>query len=125
MKKELRLQVVTPSDPVSSTHPMALSTRVLVQQNHAFQRTSGVSVANRDQGFRPAFMDQATGTSYLSRFADGRVVPLHVLEGLPDELVADRDLNGQVLSAKDNVVVGFLRDGLFYTREQAALAVSR
>lgn len=101
----------------------ALSSQTLAQQNHVFQSTGGVSRGNREQGFRPAFLDQSTGTRCLSRFADGRIAPLHVLDGLPDELVVKRDMNGHVLAAKDCVIAGFLRGELFYTREQAARAI--
>ena len=108
----------------TKTIASALSNQVLAQQNHMFQSTGGVSQGNREQGFRPAFLDQSTGTSYLSRFADGRVAPLHVLDGLPDELVVERDMNGHVMAAKDCVIAGFICSELFYTREQAARAVS-
>jgi len=103
----------------------ALSNQALAQQNHVFRSTGGVSRGNREQGFRPAFLDQSTGTRYLSRFADGRVAPLHVLDGLPDELIVERGMNGHVMTARDCVIAGFLRGGLFYTREQAARAVAR
>jgi len=112
------------SDITSSSPTISLSTKVLVQQNRVFRGTGGVSERNRDEGFRPAFMDERTGAAYLSRFTDGRIAPLHVLDGLPGELVADRDLNGQVRAVKDCVVAGFLRGGLFYTRGQAARAVA-
>ena len=102
----------------------ALSSQALAQQNHVFQGTGGVSRGNREQGFRPAFLDQSTGTRYLSRFADGRIAPLHVLDGLPDELVVERDGSGHIKTAKACVIAGFLRGGLFYTRERAAKAVS-
>jgi hypothetical protein len=34
-----------------------------------------------------------------------------------------RDTSGRVVVAKDSVIAGFLYQGEFYTREQAALAV--
>ncbi|MEN8133211.1 MAG: hypothetical protein ABFS45_24135 [Pseudomonadota bacterium] len=124
MNRKRTLRLVTFSEADSSSRAASLSTRVLAQQNHTFRETGGVSEGNRDQGFRPAFLDQSTGTSYLSRFADGRIAPLHVLDGLPDELVVERDMSGHVMVVEDCVIAGFLRSELFYTREQAALAVS-
>ena len=79
---------------------------------------------NRRFGFRPAFFDAATGTVYDSRFADGRLAPVHVLDGLPDEVVAERDSGGEGIAARESVVAGFIRHGCFYSREEAAIAVS-
>ncbi len=101
-----------------------LSNGVLKQQNLDFRGTGGVSQDNSSHGFIPAFIDQITGEYYLSRFADGRIAPVHVLDGLPEYLVAERKENGAVAAAVDNVTAGFVFGGLFYTREQAAKAVT-
>ncbi|MFO1349171.1 MAG: hypothetical protein U1F68_00230 [Gammaproteobacteria bacterium] len=95
----------------------------LIEQNQRFQGRGGVSAENRDAGFRPAFIDTATGAIYLSRFADGRPAPMHLLDGLPPELVIARFPSGRVAAAKDSVVAGFVRAGRFYTRDQAAAAM--
>jgi hypothetical protein len=47
---------------------------------------------------------------------------MHLLDGLPDEWVVERDAAGRVRAIKDSVIAGFVRDGRFYTREQAAAA---
>ena len=47
---------------------------------------------------------------------------MHLLDGLPEEWVVQRDTTGRVSAIKDTVIAGFLRNGLFYTREQAAAA---
>ncbi|MEN8168360.1 MAG: hypothetical protein ABFR65_12920 [Pseudomonadota bacterium] len=124
MNRKRILRLVTVSDADSSARVASLSTRVLAQQNRIYRDTGGVSDGCRGEGFRPAFLDRSTGITWLSRFADGRIAPLHVLDGLPDELVAKRDGNGNIKTAKDCVIAGFLRGGLFYTREQAARAVT-
>ncbi len=124
MNRKRTLRLATYSDDVSSSQAVSLSNRVLALQNRIYQETGGVSEGNRDQGFRPAFLDQSTGTTWLSRFADGRIAPLHMLDALPDELIATRDMNGHVKTARDCVIAGFLRGGLFYTRGQAARAVA-
>ncbi|MEN8207592.1 MAG: hypothetical protein ABFS24_16550 [Pseudomonadota bacterium] len=123
MNRKRTLRRAMYSDVDSMSHTVSLSPRILAQQNHIYRETGGVSEGNRDQGFRPAFLDRMTGTTWLSRFADGRIAPLHVLDGLPNELVAERDKEGHVKACKDCVIAGFLRGGLFYTREQAARAV--
>lgn len=97
----------------------------LKQQNQRFKGTGGLSQENRSSGFLPAFSDTSTGTIYLSRFADGRLAPMHLLDGLPAEVVVDRSASGRVKAVKKTVVAGFVRDDQFFTREQAAAAVTK
>ncbi len=99
-----------------------LTTETLRKENLAFVGTGGVSAENRSSGFLPAFYDAATGRAALARFADGRPAPMHLLDGLPDDWVAERDSAGRIRAVKDSVIAGFVRDGYFYTREQAAQA---
>jgi len=100
-----------------------LTTNTLKRQNRAFVGTGGVSEENRSSGFRPAFHDLASGRTALSRFADGRPAPMHLIDGLPEAWVVQRDTSGRVRAIKDTVIAGFVRDGLFYTRDQAAAAL--
>lgn len=102
-----------------------LSIAILKEQNERFMNTGGRSQENRSEGFRPAFSDTSTGAVYLSRFADGRPAPMHMLDGLPQEVVATRNAAGRVTAIKESVVAGFVRDGLFYTREEAAAAATK
>ena len=85
-----------------------------------YRGTMGVSENNRCLGFQPAFIDRETGTVYLSRFADGRLAPCHLLDGLPAELVLARDEQGHVTCVKDSVESGFVHDERFHTRAEAA-----
>ncbi len=101
----------------------ALTTEGLQRENSSFQGTGGVSACNRDHGFRPAFLDTETGAIYLSCAVNGQPAPFHCLDGLPEELVSERDDRGRVIAVKQTVVSGFERDGCFYTREQAACVV--
>ena len=101
-----------------------LSTRVLKQQNVLYGNTTGVSRKNRSEGFIPAYYDAISDVSIESRFADGRPAPVHVLDGLPEEWVAQRDQSGRVTKTRPGIVAGFLRNGRFYTREQAVYALS-
>jgi hypothetical protein len=41
---------------------------------------------------------------------------------LPDEVVADRNALGRVVTAKASLISGFERSGFFYAREAAARA---
>jgi hypothetical protein len=96
-----------------------MNLQTLKRENERHQGTAGVSENNRNLGFRPAFLDAATGTIHLSRFANGCIAPVHVLDGLPDTLIEERDGSGRVLRTKSGVVSGFERCGVFVTREEA------
>lgn len=70
--------------------------------------------------FRPAFFDFATCTTYLSKFPNGKLAPFHCIDGLPEEVIADRSQSGRVIRTKVTLVSGFERNGFFYTRTAAA-----
>lgn len=86
----------------------------------SFAGTGGISTNSRSNGFRPAFLDTHTQVFYLSRFLDGRPAPLHLLDGLPDDVVLSRGPSGRIEAVKPSVISGFVRDGEFYTRDEAA-----
>jgi hypothetical protein len=60
---------------------------------------------------------------YLSRFADGRLAPMHLLDGLPPEVVLSDPVSRQVVALKDSVTAGFVREGRFYSRQEAVQVV--
>ena len=93
---------------------------ILEQETTAYQGSGGVSADNRPFGFRPAFRSTETGRVYPSRFADGRPAPIHVIDGLPDELIVARSEAGKVTSVKHSVQSGFTLNGRFYDRDEAA-----
>lgn len=107
----------------SPCRTQALTRKTLAEENCRFTGCGGISVENFHRGFVPAYLDTVTGSIHLSRFADGRCAPIHLLEGLPEGLVLRRDACGKVIAVKPSVNSGFLRGGQFYTREQAARAV--
>ena len=98
----------------------AMTIETLTQQTQAFRGTGGTSQECRCCGMRPAFRDSRTGIVYPSRFADGRPAPIHVLGGLPNQFVLARDVAGCVLAVDSELVSGFVRDGSFFTRDEAA-----
>lgn len=97
-----------------------MTVSVLRQENVLFRASGGVSEENRSYGFRPAFRDSDTGTVYPSCFANGQPAPFHLLDGLPEDVVVNRNTRGSISAVKKSIVSGFVRDGRFYTREQAA-----
>jgi hypothetical protein len=92
----------------------------LALETNRYRGTGGVSENNRSLGFQPAFIDRETGTVHWSRFPDGRLAPCHLLDGLPADLVRARDEQGRVTRVKSSVLSGFVHDGSFYTRDEAA-----
>jgi hypothetical protein len=96
----------------------------LKAENRIFDGTRGVSANNREQGFLPAFLDTSTGRVFLSRFTSGEPAPVHLLDGLPNEVVLFRSLAGRITAVKSTVMAGFIRGERFYTREEAAQALA-
>jgi hypothetical protein len=102
---------------------VALTNAELRADNRDYAGTKGLSQNNRHLHFLPAFRDETTGRVELARFADGRVAPMHLLCALPKEWATATDSDGQVTAVLDSIVAGFVRDGEFYTRDQAAAAL--
>ena len=88
-----------------------------------YRGRGGISEEALPKGFVPAFRDKATGTVYLSRTHDGALAGMHLLFGLPDELIQRWGPHGQPLAARHCVESGFFRDGRFFTREEACQAI--
>lgn len=97
-----------------------MTLETLRQENHCYCHTGGISQNNCHAGFQSAFLDRATGHVYLSRFTNGNPAPVHLLDGLPEELVLRRSAEGRITAVKETVIAGFLYAEHFYTREQAA-----
>ncbi len=94
----------------------------LAWENDSFSGTQGVSENCRDRHFVPAFRDRLTGETHTSMFEDGRPATIHLLDGLPDHWVVSRDKHHHVTAVLETVVSGFVRDGVFFTREEVATA---
>lgn len=95
------------------------TTSFLAEENRQFAGTGGVSENNAQARFVPAFQDARTGQVEISRFGDGRPAPFHLIDGLPDDWVIERDLKGRVVRIKATVISGFVRFGHFFTRQEA------
>jgi hypothetical protein len=48
---------------------------------------------------------------------------MHLLDGLPDEVIVTRLSSGRVNAVKSTVIAGFMRRQRFFTRERAARAM--
>lgn len=122
MKARLMMKTL-PIKDLNSTN--VYSAANLSIENQQFAGSGGISQNNREEGFLSAFQDTATGRVYQSCFSNGNPAPIHLLDGLPDEIVVRRDTNGRVTAVKSTVVAGFIRFNRFYTREQAVQFMSK
>jgi hypothetical protein len=115
---------IEPSSGFEEHNSLLLSIRRLREEHQRFLGTGGTSQENQAFDFVPAFRDGSTGRIYLSRFSDGRIAPMHLLDGLPPELVVQRTNSGRVTAVRSSVTAGFVKAGQFYTRAQAANALT-
>jgi hypothetical protein len=101
-----------------------LTSRGLRQQSRRFHGTGRSSSEGAKGGFSPAFFDTDSGIIYPSLYADGRPAAIHVLDGLPSEVVIRRSRTGKITAVRGSIVAGFVRDDVFFTRDQAAEALA-
>ncbi len=94
----------------------------LRRDNLAFTGTGGISQNCRGI-LQAAFRDSRTGRVEIARFGTGQPAPMHLLDGVPSEWVAQRDGQGHIVALLDSIVAGFVRGRRFYTREEAAALV--
>lgn len=92
----------------------------VAEENRQFAGTGGVSEHNAQARFVPAFQDSRSGQVAISRFRDGWPAPFHIIDGLPDDWITERDLSGRVVKIKSTVISGFVRFGRFFTRQEAS-----
>ncbi len=102
----------------------ALCKSQLQVENDSFAGTTGVSELASSKRFIPAFKDSESGRVELSCFANGAPAPVHVLEGLPVDWATRLDDEGRPAELKSTIISGFMREEVFYTREEAAQASS-
>ena len=95
----------------------------LANENQEFSGTGGISQNNYEYGFIPAFRNENTQEVSLSRLANGHIAPIHTLEGIPREWFLSSGNASNQMILKEHVTSGFVRQGQYYTRKQAAKAV--
>ena len=115
-----QLSWLPPTDaPPSETPEQALTPAQIKTESMSCEGRGGTSSEAACAGFEPAFLDRDSGCVYRSCFANGTPAPIHLLDGLPAELILAKGPEGRVCAVKPSVIAGFVRAGAFYTREQA------
>ena len=89
-------------------------------ESQPYNGTCGESVVACQHQFIPAFCNSADGRVELARLPNGKPAPMHLISALPQAWAARCDNDGNVLELIDSIVAGFVKNGRFYTREQAA-----
>lgn len=102
-----------------------ITSQVLTKQNQRFHGLGGVSRKNHAHGFKPAFCDMSTGNLYFSMYANGELAPIHLLDSLPEKLLAKCSESGKFRSTVETVVAGFVSEDQFFTREEAAMVIKK
>lgn len=95
-----------------------LTMKKVAEGTEGHRERGGIASKARDSGFYPAFRDSETGEVYRS------AIGVHVFDGLPDEIVTMRDEDGPT-ALKSSVTEGFVKDGKFFTREEASQSMER
>ena len=102
-----------------------LTKRLLWKESGTFIGTGGTSSENCQSGFRPAFLDSQTGVVYPCCHEDGRPAAMHLFDGLPPELVVRRSPSGRATAVRGSLVAGFVQEGRFFTRAEAATWITQ
>lgn len=106
-----------------SVNPHLIACARLASENLEYAGTGGVSQNNHEYGFIPAFRDEDSQKVVLSKLANGQIAPIHVLEGIPSSWFLTEKGSDRSAFLKESITSGFVRQGQFYTRKQAAAAV--
>ena len=113
---------VNPSESSMSRPNDQLAVRTA---SNEYLGTCGESATAKNVKFLPAFRNPLDGRIERARFPNGQPAPMHLIGGLPQEWAVRCDEDGCVLEIGDDIEAGFVRDGQFYTREEAACETAR
>lgn len=95
--------------------------RVSVDRLDICAKAGGLrSQSNPRRDLRPAFLDIRTGRIELARFANGAPAPCHLTDGLPEEWLNGGRRAGGPAAVEPFVIPGFVHEGRFLTRREAA-----
>ena len=92
----------------------------VTRESATYLGTCGESVVAGQHKFLPAFCNRVDGRVELARLPNGKPAPMHLIAALPKAWAARCDEGGNVVELIDSVIAGFVKNGRFYTREEAA-----
>lgn len=94
-----------------------------VQQQGTYYRFNGTVFSDASFGFMPAFKHIKNQQVHLSTDIDGQLSVMHILDGLPDTWIEEKDEKGRALSLKPEIIAGFMRNAEFYTLNEIIQSV--
>ena len=94
--------------------------RAITAESEPYDGTCGESRVACQNRFAPAFCNRADGRVELARLPNGNPAPMHLITALPQAWAARCDAKGHVLALIDSIEAGFVKNGRFYSREEAA-----
>ncbi len=87
-------------------------------QGHAPAQVSFLDLAF---GLLPAFRDLQSGETHLCLDERGQPARMHLIDHLPAHWAEARDERGRIVSLRDHIMAGFLRNGRFLTLDELRL----
>lgn len=94
---------------------MYMSHQQAVQQHVDYFKFNGAVFSDISFGFMPAFKSLTDLHVHLSIDYQGNLSVMHLLDGLPDHWVKERDELGAAITLTSDIVAGFMRNAQFYT----------
>ncbi len=94
--------------------------QAVTAESRRYSGTCGESELACQNQFAPAFCNRADGRVELARLPNGNPAPMHLISALPQDWAARCDDKGHVLTLIDSIEAGFVKNGRFYSREEAA-----
>lgn len=91
------------------THQQAL------EQQGTYYKFNGAIFSDASFGFLPAFKNIKDQQIHLSTDSFGKISVMHLLDGLPDCWVLEKDAQGKALTLRAEIIAGFMRNNEFYT----------
>jgi len=86
-----------------------------VEQQGAYYKFNGAVFSDVSFGLMPAFKNIKTEQIHLSTDMHGQLSVMHILDGLPDYWVKEKDEKGRAITLKSEIIAGFMRNADFYT----------
>ena len=102
---------------------MYMTHQQAVEQQGTYYRFNGAVFSDVSFGFMPAFKNLHSDQVHLSTSTDGQPSIMHILDGLPDAWIDEKDEQGRALTLKSEIIAGFMRNAEFYTLSEIIQSV--
>jgi len=102
---------------------MYLTQQQAVQQQGTHYRFNGAVFSDVSFGFMPAFKNIKNQQVHLSTDFGGQLSVMHILDGLPESWIDEKDEKGRALTLKSEIIAGFMRNADFYTLSEIIQSV--